>query len=182
MLDDGRILFLANYVYIWPIHLKTFLFYTRLAHAARLGSFYKNALYKFTVIIIIITIIRARTMIFFYWSVLVVHLNFALVPQTQSMFNLSVLNRHVVFGLLKPATTQLHGSVQSSARERFPLLDRPCGTFFPTRYTQRIYTWTYEKRSKHYCLHKHVTVVSVLFLNYYYYYYYYYYTPSHVTI
>ena len=66
MLDDGRILFLANYVYIWPIHLKTLLFYTRLAHAARLGSFYKkNALYKFTVIIIIITIIRARTMIFF---------------------------------------------------------------------------------------------------------------------
>jgi len=30
---------------------------TRLAHAARLGCFYKNALYKFTVIIIIIIII-----------------------------------------------------------------------------------------------------------------------------
>ena len=39
-------------------HLKPFLFsfYTRLAHAARLGFFYKNALYKFTVIIIIIII------------------------------------------------------------------------------------------------------------------------------
>jgi len=36
--------------------LKTFLFsfYYRIAHAARLGFFYKNALYKFTVIIIII--------------------------------------------------------------------------------------------------------------------------------
>ena len=34
---------------------------TRLAHAARLGFFYKNVLYKFTVIIIIIIIILLMT-------------------------------------------------------------------------------------------------------------------------
>ena len=38
----------------WRIKLLACLLSTRLAHAARLGCFYKNALYKFTVIIIII--------------------------------------------------------------------------------------------------------------------------------
>jgi len=43
-------------------HLNTFLFsFYRLAHAARtLGFFYKNALYKFTVIIIIIFAIGVK--------------------------------------------------------------------------------------------------------------------------
>ena len=41
----------------WRIKLLACLLSTRLAHAARLGCFYKNALYKFTVIIIIIIII-----------------------------------------------------------------------------------------------------------------------------
>ena len=35
-------------------HLKTSSYYYRLAHAARLGSFYKNALYKSTVVITVI--------------------------------------------------------------------------------------------------------------------------------
>ena len=75
------------------------LFSTRLAHAARLGFFYKNALYKFTVIIMIMIII----FLIFLWLLLLLYFLFFLYFCFYNNYYYYIINI-IIIQYLKTAT------------------------------------------------------------------------------